>query len=158
MSAPLHIALVHPVIPWNTGNVGRTCLALGARLHLVHPLGFSLDESRVRRAGLDYWSHVDLVEHASWEDFEAALPELGEPYFFSAEGERELWSVGYEHPTVLIFGRETEGLPEDLRRRYRDRLVSLPMERGVVRSLNLSVAVAVAAYEVRRQHAGGARS
>lgn len=154
----LHIVLVEPLIPWNTGNAGRTCLATGARLHLVGQRGFSLDERRVRRAGLDYWRHVDLEIWKDWPSFEAALPELGEPYFFSAEGERELWSVEYPARTVLIFGGETEGLPADLRDRHRDRLVKLPMRPGPVRSLNLSTTVGIASYEVLRQWRGGEAS
>lgn len=147
----LHVVLVAPRIPWNTGNAGRTCLATGARLHLVEPLGFSLDDRDVRRAGLDYWQHVEPRVWTSWEALEASLPELGEPFFFSAEGERDLWSVRYPDRSVLVFGSETEGLPSELRRRFRDRLVALPMEEGPIRSLNLSTTVGVAVYEVLRQ-------
>lgn len=152
----LHVVLVEPEIPWNTGNAGRTCLATGARLHLIRPLGFSLDDRRTRRAGLDYWPHVEPVVWPSWSAFEAALPELGEPFFFSAEGERELWSAVYPEPTVLIFGSETRGLPQDLRRRHAERLIALPMRSSPVRSLNLSTSVAVAVYEVWRQRAARA--
>ncbi len=147
----LHVALVAPVIPWNTGNAGRTCLAAGAQLHLVGPLGFSLDESRVRRAGLDYWRHVDPRVWPDWEAFSAALPELGEPFFFSAEGSRDLWSVRYPERTVLVFGGETSGLPAEVRRRHAERLVAIPMRDGPIRSLNLSTAAAVAVYEASRQ-------
>jgi tRNA (cytidine/uridine-2'-O-)-methyltransferase len=146
-----HIVLVEPKIPGNTGNAGRTCLAVGAQLHLVEPLAFSLDESQVRRAGLDYWRHVKPRVWPSWNDFEEALPELGEPFFFSREGERDLWSVRYPERTVLIFGSETVGLPQELRQRYRDRLLSLPIVEGPVRSFNLSTAVGVTAFEVLRQ-------
>jgi len=152
----LHVVLVAPRIPWNTGNAGRTCLAAGARLHLVEPLGFSLDERAVRRAGLDYWPHVEPRIWTSWDELEASLPELGEPFFFSAEGEREAWSVRYPERTVLIFGSETEGLPPELRRRYRDRLLSLPIVPGPVRSLNLSTTVGVVVYEALRQRRGQA--
>lgn len=147
----LHVVLVHPEIHWNTGNAGRTCLAVGARLHLIEPLGFSLDEKEVRRAGLDYWPRVDPRVWPSWEAFEAALPELGEPWFFSAEGERTLWEIDYPERAVLVFGKESEGLPPDLRARHPDRLVRIPMADRELRSLNLSTAVAVAAYEVLRQ-------
>ena len=84
--APIHVVLVHPEIHWNTGNAGRSCLAAGATLHLIEPLGFSLDERQVRRAGLDYWEHVDLRLWPGWSEFEAALPSLGEPFFFSTGG------------------------------------------------------------------------
>jgi tRNA (cytidine/uridine-2'-O-)-methyltransferase len=149
----LHIVLVEPEIHWNTGNAGRTCLAAGARLHLVEPLGFSLDEREVRRAGLDYWPRVAPRLWPSWGDLEAHLPDLGEPFFFSAEGTRSFWDVTYPERTVLIFGRESVGLPQEIRDRHRDRLVTIPMLDRSVRSLNLSTAVALAAYEVERQRA-----
>jgi len=89
----IHVVLVHPEIHWNTGNAGRTCLATGAMLHLVEPLGFSLAEREVKRAGLDYWEHVDLSTWPSWDDFERALPSLGEPWFFSTKGKRLYWDA-----------------------------------------------------------------
>lgn len=150
----LHVVLVHPEIPWNTGNAGRTCLAVGAALHLVEPLGFDLDERRVRRAGLDYWPRVAPRVWSGWEAFERALPELGEPFFFSAEAERSFWDVAYPPETVLVFGRETDGLSPELRARYRRRLLALPQQDRQLRSLNLSTAVAVACYEVLRQRRG----
>lgn len=147
----LHVVLVEPEIHFNTGNVGRTCLATGAKLHLVKPLGFSLDDARVRRAGLDYWPAVDPVV---WEDFasvERHLFPLGTPVLFSAESKTAFWDRDYAGPTILVFGRESTGLDRSLRERYRDSLVSLPQQPGSVRSLNLSNTVAVAAYEVIRQ-------
>lgn len=147
----LHIVLVEPEIHFNTGNVGRTCLATGAKLHLVKPLGFSLDDARVRRAGLDYWPAVNPVV---WEDFasvERVLFPLGRPTLFSAEAKLAYWDVAYEAPTILVFGRESTGLDRAIREKYRESLVSLPQEPGSVRSLNLSNTVAVAAYEVLRQ-------
>lgn len=149
----LHVVLVHPEIHWNTGNAGRTCLAAGARLHLVEPLGFSLDEREVRRAGLDYWPRVDPHIWPSWAALEQRLPELGEPFFFSAEAERSFWEVRYPERTALIFGKESVGLPAEIRDRYRDRLVNIPMLDREIRSLNLSTSVALAAYEVMRQRA-----
>ena len=145
------MVLVEPEIHWNTGNAGRTCLAVGARLHLVRPLGFSLEERQIRRAGLDYWPRVDPVVWDRWADLEARLPSLGEPFFFSAEGERDFWSVAFPGRTVLIFGKESAGLAPEIRRRYPDRLVRIPMVDPEIRSLNLSTAVALAAYEVARQ-------
>lgn len=147
-----HVALVHPEIAWNTGNAGRTCLAAGAQLHLVRPLGFSLDEREVRRAGLDYWPRVQPVVWQDWASFEAAIPDLGEPFFFSAEAPRELWDVVFPSQAVLIFGRESGGLPEEIRARFHDRLICIPMADTNMRSLNVSTAVAVALYEVLRQH------
>jgi tRNA (cytidine/uridine-2'-O-)-methyltransferase len=149
----IHVVLVHPEIHWNTGNAGRTCLATGATLHLVEPLGFSLGEREVKRAGLDYWEHVDLRTWPSWDDFQRALPSLGEPWFFSTKGKRVYWDapLGAAHDTVLVFGRETGGLPEELHERYADRMVAMPIASPLVRSLNLSTCVGIAAYEVLRQ-------
>ena len=149
--------LVHPEIHWNTGNAGRTCLAAGARLHLIKPLGFSLDEREVKRAGLDYWEYVDKQVWPDWSTFEAALPTLGEPYFFSTKATRIFWEapLGVPKDIVLVFGRETGGLPPVLHERYRDRFVTMPILSPHVRSLNLSSSVAVALYEVLRQRGTG---
>jgi tRNA (cytidine/uridine-2'-O-)-methyltransferase len=147
----LHVVLVEPEIHWNTGNAGRTCLAAGARLHLVEPLGFSLDDREVRRAGLDYWPRVRPRVWPSWDGLEHHLPELGEPFFFSAEARQDLWSVRYPERVVLVFGRESAGLPLSLRKRFSDRLVAIPMRDPKLRALNLSSSVAVALYEVLRQ-------
>ena len=149
----IHVVLVHPEIHWNTGNAGRTCLAAGATLHLVEPLGFSLDERQVKRAGLDYWEHVDLRTWPSWEVFERELPALGEAWFFSTQATRVLWDapLGATDGVVLVFGRETTGLPAGLRAHYGDRLLAMPMVSPVVRSLNLSTSVAIATYEALRQ-------
>ena len=151
LNPELHVALVAPEIAWNTGNVGRTVLAAGARLHLVRPLGFRLDSRHVKRAGLDYWPHVDPQIWPSVSAFEGKLPELGEPYFFSAEAQRELWQADFSSPSVLVFGSETTGLPRDLRQRHQERLLRIPMQPGPVRSLNLSNAVAIALFEAQRQ-------
>jgi tRNA (cytidine/uridine-2'-O-)-methyltransferase len=153
--AELHVVLVAPEIHWNTGNAGRTCLAVGAQLHLVQPLGFSLDEAQVRRAGLDYWPRVAPRVWASWEAFEGELPALGEAFFFSssAPGAAPYTAVRYPRPTVLVFGRESVGLPPELLARHRDRTLRIPMLDPALRSLNLSTSVGIAAYEVRRQWA-----
>jgi tRNA (cytidine/uridine-2'-O-)-methyltransferase len=149
----MHVVLVHPEIHWNTGNAGRTCLAVGATLHLIEPLGFSLDARQVKRAGLDYWEHVDLRVWPDWPSFERMLPTFGEPYFFSTRATRMLWEAPLGNPTdvVLVFGRETGGLPEDLHDRYQDRFLRMPIRSPHVRSLNLSTSVGIAAYEVLRQ-------
>ena len=153
----LHVVLVHPEIHWNTGNAGRTCLAAGATLHLIKPLGFSLSEREVKRAGLDYWEHVDLRVWPNWEAFERELPSLGDPYFFSTRATRLFWDapLGATASVVLIFGRETGGLPPELHERYRDRFVGMPMLSPQVRSLNLSTSVGIAVYEVLRQRRTG---
>jgi len=149
----IHVVLVHPEIHWNTGNAGRTCLATGATLHLVRPLGFSLEEREVKRAGLDYWEHVGLRVWPNWDSFEHELPSVGEPYFFSTKATRTYWdaALGAPDDVVLVFGRETGGVPADLHERDGDRFVAMPMLSPRVRSLNLSTSVAVAVYEVLRQ-------
>lgn len=149
----MHVVLVHPEIHWNTGNAGRTCLAAGATLHLIEPLGFSLGERELKRAGLDYWEHVDLKVWPSWEAFEAELPGLGEPWFFSTKAKRRYWDapLAGSAGTVLVFGRETGGLPAELHERYADRFLAMPIVSPHVRSLNLSSSVAVALYEAMRQ-------
>ena len=153
----IHVVLVQPEIHWNTGNAGRSCLAAGAILHLVRPMGFSLDEREVKRAGLDYWEHVEPRIWENWNAFEEALPSLGEPYFFSTRARRVFWDapLGTPADVVLVFGRETGGLPEPLHERYHERFVSLPILSPHVRSLNLSTSVAVALYEVLRQRRTG---
>ena len=149
----IHVVLVHPEIHWNTGNAGRTCLAAGATLHLVKPLGFSLDEPEVKRAGLDYWEHVKPRVWPGWDTFERELPALGEAYFFSTKGTRVFWDapLGEPRDIVLIFGRETGGLPPVLHERYRERFLTMQMHSQHVRSLNLSTSVGIALYEVLRQ-------
>ncbi len=147
----LHVVLVEPEIHWNTGNAGRTVLAAGAMLHLVEPLGFSLDAKQVRRAGLDYWSRVPVKLWPDWHALERALPSMGEPFFVSPEAERTIWDTRFPARSTLIFGSETKGLPESLREQHQKRLFSIPMKDQTLRSLNLSTAVGVVLYEVLRQ-------
>jgi tRNA (cytidine/uridine-2'-O-)-methyltransferase len=147
----IHVVLVAPEIHWNTGNAGRTCLAAGATLHLVRPLGFSLDAKEVRRAGLDYWDRVPLRLWESFDQLDIALPELGEPFFVSPDAERSIWDVSFPARVVLLFGSETSGFSPAIREGRRDRLVSVPMKDGSIRSLNLSTTVGIAVYEVLRQ-------
>lgn len=150
-SRDLHVALVEPEIPWNTGNVGRTALAVGAQLHLVHPLGFDIDDRAVRRAGLDYWPHVDVVQWPDWNAFEATICDYDTVCLFSAEAERPLWEVALEGRVMLVFGSETRGLPAAVRQKHLERLVTIPMQRTPVRSLNVSSAAAIALFEATRQ-------
>ena len=154
MPSPLlHVVLVAPEIPWNTGNAGRTCLAVGAKLHLVEPLGFSLDERAVRRAGLDYWARVVpfLQIWPSWASLEAHLAELGTPFFFAPRAARDFRAPRYPERAVLVFGCESLGLSDEILARHAAETVSIPMVDPELRSLNLSTTVAVAAYEVQRQ-------
>ena len=147
----LHLCLVEPEIHWNTGNVGRTALALDAELHLVAPLGFSLEDKQVRRAGLDYWPRVKLRLWPDWPAFARALPALGEPWLFSSAATRDYWDARFTDKTVLIFGKESVGLPRPLLAQYPERALRIPMRDPQLRSLNLSTAAALAAYEVARQ-------
>ena len=149
----LHIILVEPEIHWNTGNIGRTTLAAGADLHLVEPLGFSLDDRYLLRAGLDYWPRVRLRVWPDWPAFATALPGLGRPHFLAARAARRFTEVAYPDDTVLIFGRESDGLPPEILAAHAGDTISIPMADPALRSLNLSTSVAVAAYEVRRQWA-----
>lgn len=154
----LHVVLVHPEIHWNTGNSGRSCLAAGATLHLIEPLGFSLDEREVRRAGLDYWEHVDLRVWPDWVALERELPSLGTPFFFSTKATRMYWEAEFEENSVLIFGRETGGLPREIHEVYGERMFKMPIHSPHVRSLNLSTAVGIGLYEALRQRNAGVRA
>lgn len=145
-----HVVLVNPEIHWNTGNAGRTCLAVGARLHLIKPLGFSLDSKEVRRAGLDYWPEVSLSVWNSFDEWTAAMaPAPDEVAVFSKAGARSFWSLPHRQRLFLVFGSETRGLPEAILCRYAACTYHIPIT-GRTRSLNLSTAVAVALYESLR--------
>ena len=149
--APLHVVLLAPEIHWNTGNIGRTCLAAKAELHLVEPLGFSIDDKAVRRAGLDYWPHVDPTIWPDWASLEAALAQLGPPTVVSPDATRLHWEADLRGPSTLIFGRESVGLPAALRARYADHSVRIPMSTTIIRSLNLSTCVGIMLAEALRQ-------
>lgn len=150
MSATVHIVLVRPEIPHNTGAIGRVCVGLGCPLHLIRPLGFRLTERHLRRAGLDYWEHLDLSIHDTWEAFEASA-RPGRQFFLSTRGERPLYGCAFQPGDALVFGSESRGLPEGFYERYREQLVRIPMPGPHARSLNLANAVSVAAYEAYRQ-------
>ena len=143
--APLHIALVEPEIPPNTGNVARLCAATGCALHLVEPLGFRIDDRELKRAGLDYWHAIGVVLHPSLDAFLAAVAEK-RCWFYSTHATRAYASAEYALGDVLVFGRETKGLPKDLIARRADRALRIPMRVQSVRSINLSTAVGIAAY------------
>ncbi len=144
----VHLVLFQPEIPQNTGNVARTAAALGFPLHLIRPLGFRLGDKRLLRAGLDYWPHVDLRVHDTWEAFLGALPPEARVWAFSARAEQSLYEARFQEGDYLLFGPETRGLPPEVLARFPG--VRIPMP-GPVRSLNLAVAVGVAAYEAYRQ-------
>ncbi len=145
-----HVVLVGPEIHWNTGNIGRTCLGAGARLHLIRPLGFSLDERQVKRAGLDYWQRVPLDIWDSFDAFHEALkPGAGEVVLFSKGGGEVFWEMPDRQRMFLVFGSETGGLPEAIVARYPDACYRIPIT-GEIRSLNLSTAAGIALYESLR--------
>lgn len=148
-----HVVLVAPEVHWNTGNVGRTCLGTGARLHLIKPLGFSLDSREVKRAGLDYWPEVDL---SVWEDFESFLeqlaPQADEVALFTKSGSRLFWSLSPVRRMFLVFGSETRGLPESVLSRFQHATYRIPIA-AQIRCLNLSTAVGIALYESLRTFA-----
>jgi tRNA (cytidine/uridine-2'-O-)-methyltransferase len=146
------IVLVAPEIPGNTGSIGRTAVALDLELILIKPLAFDIDEKAVRRAGLDYWQHVQLKTYESWDDFIAAeRPAPEKMFLFSRFATRPLFEVKITKDSYLIFGSETKGLPQAVKDQFADQLVTLPMNSEHIRSLNLANAATAAAYEALRQ-------
>ena len=147
--AKINIVLHEPEIPQNTGNIAHTCAATGAALHLIRPLGFAIDDRKLKRAGLDYWHQLDITYYDGLDDFYAKNPEA-EVYYFSTKAPHLYTEIEYPNPVYIMFGKETKGLPEDLLYNNPDRCVRLPMREGL-RSLNLSNSVAIAVYEILRQ-------
>jgi tRNA (cytidine/uridine-2'-O-)-methyltransferase len=148
----LHVALWEPEIPPNTGNIARLCAATGTRLHLIGRLGFRLDDKHLRRAGCDYWEHVDSVLHADWNDFVATMGDA-RMWFLSAHVQRSYTAVRYQPGDCLVFGSESRGLPARLLSRT-EQTVTIPMPTGHVRSLNLATAAGIVLYEALRQLEG----
>jgi len=146
----MHLVLVHPEIPHNTGAIGRLCVGLGARLHLVRPLGFQLTDRFVKRAGLDYWEHLDLRIHDSWPDFLAGV-EAGRIWLATTKAGRSLYECRFSRDDILVFGSESAGLPDAIHDAFPERRFAIPMPGPHARSLNLAQAAAVAAYEAFRQ-------
>ena len=149
----LNIVMVEPEIPQNTGNIARTCAAIGAKLHLVYPLGFSISDKYLKRAGLDYWDKLEIEEHTTLKDFlEKYKPEEHNMFLASTKSQKCYSDVDYSemNEVFVLFGKETKGLPEDLITKYMDKAIRIPM-RDSLRSLNLSNSVAIIAYEVLRQ-------
>ena len=146
----MHVVLVAPEIPPNTGSIGRLCVATGTPLHLVEPLGFVIDDKHLRRAGLDYWPHVDLHRWPSWDAFAAARPP-GRLLCFAARASRAYTAVAYRPDDLLVFGGESSGLPDAIRTAHADSVYGIPIHSPHVRSLNLATAVAIVLFEGLRQ-------
>lgn len=145
----LNIVLVEPEIPQNTGNIARTCAATGARLHLVEPMGFTVDDKKLKRAGLDYWYLLDITYYSSLSDFFEKNPD-GAFFYYSTKAKYKYTDVTYPDKTYIVFGKETAGLPEELLHDNPETTVRIPMN-SEARSLNLSNSAAIGAYEVLRQ-------
>ncbi|MBC8531533.1 tRNA (uridine(34)/cytosine(34)/5-carboxymethylaminomethyluridine(34)-2'-O)-methyltransferase TrmL [Gehongia tenuis] len=146
----MHVVLVEPEIPQNTGNIARSCAATGTVLHLVHPLGFEISDKQVKRAGLDYWHLVEIHEHQSFAEVYEA--NSGHPFFFcSTKASKSYAEATFPDGSFLVFGKETKGLPEELLREHLSECIRIPMREGA-RSLNLGNSVAIVLYEALRQH------
>ncbi|MBR3768597.1 MAG: tRNA (uridine(34)/cytosine(34)/5-carboxymethylaminomethyluridine(34)-2'-O)-methyltransferase TrmL [Clostridia bacterium] len=145
----LNIVLIEPEIPQNTGNIARTCAATGARLHLVEPMGFKIDDRKLKRAGLDYWHLLDITYYSSTEDFFSKNPD-GKFFYFSTKAKHKYSDIEYPDKAFIVFGKETAGLPEELLHDNPDTTVRIPMISDA-RSLNLSNSVAIGVYEILRQ-------
>jgi tRNA (cytidine/uridine-2'-O-)-methyltransferase len=146
----LHVVLFQPEIPHNTGAIGRLCLATGARLHLIHPLGFSLEDKYLKRTGLDYWQHVDVRQYDDWQTFRASMPAPSAIFFVECGGKTDYWDADLTQQDVfLVFGPETRSIPPSLLEN--ERWLRIPMLEGGTRSLNLATAAAIVMYEAVRQ-------
>tara|TARA_R110002074_G_scaffold192218_2_gene358060 strand:+ start:57 stop:530 length:474 start_codon:yes stop_codon:yes gene_type:complete len=156
MSEPcLKLVLVTPEIPYNTGAIGRTCVALNLELILIKPYGFSLDEKAVRRAGTDYWKHVHLTEFDSWQCFlDDRQPTRDSLYFFEEHGEQSVYEPDYQDDAYLVFGCESAGLPAAILDGMNDRVFHLPMRNPLVRSLNLANVATAVVYQAMRNQLG----
>ena len=148
--AKLNIVLLEPEIPANTGNIGRTCVATGTKLHLIEPLGFSISEKALKRAGMDYWKDLDVSTYVNWDDFCEKNPNA-KIYMATTKGRHVYSDVSYEPDCFIMFGKESAGIPEDILAHNKDRCVRIPMLSDI-RSLNLSNSVAVVLYEALRQN------
>ena len=150
------MVLVTPEIPYNTGAIGRTCVALDLELILIKPYGFSIEEKAVRRAGMDYWKHINLSEYDSWEDFLANRnPPRERMYFFEEHGAQSVYAPDYQNDAYLVFGCESKGLPIELLDGMDDRTFNLPMLNPLVRSLNLANVATAVVYQAMRTQLGG---
>lgn len=145
----INIVLHEPEIPQNTGNIARTCAATGAALHIIKPMGFTIDDKKLKRAGLDYWDKLDITYYENLDDFFARNPDA-EPFYFTTKAPRAYTEIRYPLKSYIMFGKESKGLPEELLIENQSHCVRIPM-RDTLRSLNLSNSVAIAVYEILRQ-------
>lgn len=146
----MHIVLIHPEIPQNTGAIGRLCVGIGAPLHIIRPFSFSLDEKHLRRAGMDYWQHLELHLHDSIDDF-LSFAKPTNLWFFSTKSNRPYTSVHYQPNDALLFGAESRGLAPEYHQRFKDNFVTIPMPGEHARSINLANSVGIGMYEAFRQ-------
>lgn len=146
----MNIVLFEPEIPANTGNIGRTCVATGTRLHLIKPLGFRLDEKSLRRAGMDYWNRLDVTTYVNYEDFRQKNPDA-KPYMATTKAKHVYTEVSYEPDCYIMFGKESAGIPEEILVENEESCIRIPMENDI-RSLNLSNSAAIVLYEALRQN------
>ena len=146
----LNIVLFEPEIPANTGNIGRTCVATGTRLHLIEPLGFRLNEKSIKRAGMDYWEHLDVTRYMNFEEFLEKNPGA-KIYMATTKGQHVYTEVNYEPDCYIMFGKESAGIPEEILVHHKEDSIRIPMV-GEIRSLNLSNSVAIVLYEALRQN------
>jgi len=146
----LNVVLVQPEIPSNSGNVGRTCVAMNCHLHMVGPMGFEITDARVKRAGLDYWPLLKMTQYGNFEEFEKLTQPSKKFYFFTTKAKRSFYEVEFQEGDWLVFGPETRGLTVDILQKYSEQAVTIPMI-GPTRSLNLSNSVALTVYEAYRQ-------
>ena len=146
-----NITLFEPEIPQNTGSIGRLCVSTGCKLHLIEPLGFSLEDKYLKRAGMDYWNKLDYTIYPNWDKFMQSNPDAV-LHFFSTHGDTCFYDVDYKPGDYLVFGKESAGLPEEFYEKYRDRMRIIPMPGKFYRSLNLANSVSIALYEAMRQN------
>ncbi len=151
--ALFHIVLVHPEIPQNTGAIGRLCVSTDTKLHLIEPLGFSLEDKYLKRAGMDYWNYLDKQIYPDWDAFLQANPDAEEKLFFlSTKGTKSFWDISYPEGSYFAFGNEGHGLPKPFYERYAEKLITIPMRGTFHRSLNLANSTAIMLFEALRQN------
>lgn len=147
----MDVILYQPEIPQNTGNIGRLCAVVGARLHLIHPLGFTITDKHLRRSGMDYWHELEVIHHASWEAFVESEHRPQRLWLFTTKADSSYWDVEYEEGDGLLFGNEGHGVPHAVHDFCQGQRITIPQPSSGMRSLNLATSVGIAAYEVLRQ-------